>query len=466
MIKNTYNLKIRHILYAGISLVALSFLGYFYDWINIAGFAAFSLFCLILGLYKREFAIYLAFLELTLGSFGYLLSFGGLSLRMAFFIIIMGLWIYDLITNYELRITNYRKSRQTLVFLASFLIIWMFGIIQGYLRGHNAADIFFDANSYFYLLLFLPALSYIDTEKKILGLAKTILFGAGVLAVLTLALFIIFTVSQNAEPLSVLYKWIRDLRLGELTPQEGGFYRIFFQSQIYFLPAFFLVIARDWHKKISRASFAVWGGLLSAAIYASLSRSFWVGTAAGLAALAIFAFLKFNYKIALKKYAELAAVIIIGILAVNLFIPSDASMFANRLKVGEEAIDTRIAELAPLFLAIKTNPVFGYGFGKALTFKSFDPRVGGRDFTAYAFEWGYLDMILKFGLLGLAAYLYFIWTIIRKLFQKFKVYPLYCLWAFASLAAVLAIHIFTPYLNHPLGIGIIVLAGIISNIRE
>lgn len=350
--------------------------------------------------------------------------------------------------------------------LAIFLTIWIFAIIQGYLRGHNFADIFFDANSYIYLLLFLPASSYIDTEKKLLGLAKTLLFGAGTLAVLTIFLFIIFAVSQNAGVLEIFYKWIRDLRVGEITPLQGGFYRIFMQSQIYFLAALFLVAARDWHRKISRASFTVWGGLLSAAIYASLSRSLWIGTAIGLAMLAKFAFSKFNYKIAIKRQAELIAVIIIGILTINLFIPPGASLLANRFKIGEAAADTRMAELTPLWSAIKTNPVFGYGFGKTLAFKSFDPRVGGRDVTAYSFEWGYLDMILKFGIMGLAVYLYFIWMIVRGLFKKIKERSLYSLWALASLSAVLAVHIFTPYLNHPLGIGIVILAGVISNIRE
>lgn len=451
----------------------LSFLGYFYSWVNTAAFVGFALFCLVLGSWKREFALYLAFLELTLGSFGYLLSInaGGLnlSLRVAFFVTIMALWMWDIIKSFptslfqrEGKTSHFGKGgmRGILISLIIFLIIWIFGIVQGYLRGHGPADIFFDANSYLYLLLFFPALAYINTEKKLLGLAKTLLFGAGISAVLTFALFITFTQSRDTALLDILYKWIRDLRIGELTSLDNGIYRIFMQSQIYLLVGFFLVAVRNLRKKIGRASLAVWGALLSAAIYISLSRSFWIGFVAGF--LAIFAFMvysKLNYKTLIKRNAEVAAVIVIGILAASLFIPRDASFLASRFRIGENALDTRIVQLAPLWSAIKTNPVFGYGFGKTLTFKSFDPRVGGRDITTYAFEWGYLDMILKFGALGLAVYLYFIWTIIWQLLKRLKEEPFYSWWAFASLAALLIVHIFTPYLNHPLGIGIIILGG-------
>ncbi len=466
----TFTLKIQYPVYAAITLLALSFLGYFYSWVNMAGFVGFALLCLVLGLWRREYALYLALLELILGSFGHLLSIQAgvlnLSLRYAFFVIIMGLWMKDVITNYELRITNIRKNR-TIIFLAFFLIIWLFGIIQGYLRGHNPADIFFDANGYLYLLMILPAITYIDTKEKLLWLFKTFFMGVCVQASVSFGLFIIFAKSQSTGFLEILYKWIRDFRIGEITPLKNGIYRIFLQSQIFLLPGIFLVFARDARRKISRLSFAGCGAGISAAIYISLSRSLWIGFCAGAITFVLIGlYLKIDKKVLAKRWTEAASVVFIGILIAGFFIPKDTSLIFGRFQIGESAADTRMAELPPLFSAIKAHPILGYGFGKTLTFTSFDPRVGGKPYTTYAFEWGYLDMILKFGILGLAAYLYFVWKIISELFKKLKNELFYTSWALASLAALLFVHIFTPYLNHPLGIGILILGGVVANIDQ
>ncbi len=489
-------LKTQYPVYTAITLLTLSFLGYFYSWVNIAGFIGFALLCLILGLLRREYALYLAFIELILGSFGYLLSIqaGGinLSLRSAFFVIIMGLYIFDIfrkkifihptsilpskereeairgsILSTSLEGEMPRGQRGWRMSLVLFFLIWSAGILQGYLRGHNPADIFFDANGYLYLLMFLPAITYINTREKLLWLSKTFFASTCILAFFSLGLFIIFAKSQSAGFLEILYKWIRDFRLGEITPLKNGIYRIFLQSQIFLLPAIILVFARDLRRKISRLSFVCCGAAISSAIYISLSRSLWTGFAAGMiifAALAIY--LKIDKKVLLKRWLEAASVVAVGILLVGFFIPKDTSFLLERFQTGESAADTRMAELAPLWQAIKTSPILGYGFGKTLTFTSFDPRVGGQLYTTYAFEWGYLDMVLKFGILGLAAYLYFIWMIARKLFEGLKKEQFYNLWILSSLAALLAVHIFTPYLNHPLGIGILILGGVAANIDK
>ncbi|MBU1179480.1 O-antigen ligase family protein, partial [Patescibacteria group bacterium] len=433
------------------------------------------LFCLVLGLWKREYALYLVFLELCLGSFGYLLtlSAGGLNLpiRMLFFLIIMALWAYDLISS------KFKKlPRSNMVFsLGIFFIVWLFGILQGYLRGHNPANIFFDANSYLYLLLLLPALTYIDTKEKTKELIKVVLAGGAVLASFTFVLFLIFIKSQNLGFLEILYKWVRDFRIGELTSLKNGAYRIFIQSQIYLLAGFLLLAIKYLYGKIKFGRFVVLTALFSGAIYISLSRSLWVGLIAGILVLfGLLIYTKYKTPPLLRggmrglgrKILTVILAGVLGVLIVASFIPKDASMLGNRFKIGESALSTRVEQLKPLIPAIKANLIFGYGFGKTLTFKSFDPRVTTilktGEYTTYAFEWGYLDIVLKIGVLGLLIYLYFIWTIVWALFKKLKT-DWRCMWALSILAALLATHIFTPYLNHPLGIGILILGGIVAN---
>ncbi len=97
----------------------------------------------------------------------------------------------------------------------------------------------------------------------------------------------------------------------------------------------------------------------------------------------------------------------------------------------------------------------GSGFGKRVTYISNDPRVlsfnpSGR-FTTFSFEWGYGDLWLKMGIPGLLAYgalLVFLWRRIPKNYHP-------------AFAALLIVHFFTPYLNHPLGLGVLIAVSVL-----
>ena len=56
----------------------------------------------------------------------------------------------------------------------------------------------------------------------------------------------------------------------------------------------------------------------------------------------------------------------------------------------------------------------GRGFGATVTYQTRDPRIladnGSGEYTTYAFEWGWLDIWLKLGIFGLAAYFLLIGT--------------------------------------------------------
>ncbi|MBU4422078.1 O-antigen ligase family protein [Patescibacteria group bacterium] len=458
----SYELRVTHIIYVALTLLGLSFLGYFFSFVNSVGFFGFGLFCLVLGIWKREYALYLAFLELCLGSFGYLLSFNAdgfnLSLRMLFFVVIMGLWLFDFFYQRknitEISLLRRRGVRGDLIImLAIFLFIWFFGILQGYLRGHSIANIFYDANSYLYFLLLLPALTYINTKEKFKELRKVVLTGAGILALGTIVIFLTFTYCKSPNFLEILYKWLRDFRIAEITSLDGGSYRIFLQSQIYLLAGLLILSGKYFFERMKFWKYSALTIIFSAGIYISLSRSLWIGSVAG-----IIVFLTLTKLVAKKKVFRKSITLIlsmlIGLLLVGLI--AKGNIMSERLKVGESASNTRIEQLVPLLPAIYKNPVFGYGFGKTLTFISRDPRING-EYTTHAFEWGYLDMILKFGALGLLVYLGFISVLLYSLIKNKNIAGI------ALIAALLSVHMFTPYLNHPLGIGILLLTFLLGH---
>ncbi|HMB66045.1 MAG TPA: hypothetical protein VKO42_04160, partial [Patescibacteria group bacterium] len=124
--------------------------------------------------------------------------------------------------------------------------------------------------------------------------------------------------------------------------------------------------------------------------------------------------------------------------------------------------------LPKLWSEIKETPILGRGFGTTITYRSNDPRVlestADGQYTTYAFEWGWLDIWLKLGFFGLFCYIFLIGKIIldgltnKDLFRSALINGV-----IVSLAVIAVINFFTPYLNHPLGLGALMLASIIMD---
>lgn len=155
-----------------------------------------------------------------------------------------------------------------------------------------------------------------------------------------------------------------------------------------------------------------------------------------------------------------------------------ASLLSSRAAKfsGEAAISSRYAQIKPLLSAIKKHPIIGSGFGASATYASQDPRVLKNNpdglYTTTAFELGWLEIWLKLGLLGAGIYLYILFKIFRLGCQKMQNMPAdaigsyYIFGALAGLLAVIITHGFSPYLNHPLGIGIVMIMTAVVDRRS
>ena len=209
----------------------------------------------------------------------------------------------------------------------------------------------------------------------------------------------------------------------------------------------------------------------------SFSRSFWLGLFGGLLVyllLTIFVF-KFKFKEIIGQLGMLilAGIICIGLIFAVINLPpkisgdSLGSLLAKRTTQIEAAGNSRINMLKPLGEGIIKHPVIGSGFGTTVTYRSVDPRVltttagASGEYTTYAFEWSYLDLILKIGLFGLFIYFVLIFKIFQKFWKKIKE-PLYLSMALVVLV-ILGVNVFTPYLNHPLGIAVILFLSVFGN---
>jgi hypothetical protein len=105
------------------------------------------------------------------------------------------------------------------------------------------------------------------------------------------------------------------------------------------------------------------------------------------------------------------------------------------------------------------HPSLGSGFGKELAFVSDDPRAreiySDGKWRTYKFEWGWIDLWVKMGAMGFFSFV-IIFIAYDKLLRESGELPFWLVCALrALLLALVVTNFFSPYLNHPLGLGIL-----------
>ena len=499
-----------------------SFLGYYYPWVNTLAFFIVIILTVGISLYRLEYGIYILLAELFIGSFGYLFYFayGGftISIRVALWLIIMSVWLVKIIVNWlrtkKLSVDFFKSSWFIPVMVLWFFIGW--GLINGLLNGNSLSNIFFDFNNWLYFLLIFPIFTIWRDGERLKTVKLIFLASITWLSAKTILLAYVFTHNFHGLDLEI-YGWMRLDRIGEITQTTAGFSRIFMQSHIFVLIGFFILLVyllkfiiviasrpricppckgglRGFNFQSARTSPTppLQGGLSTcsdnkkflisycflltlflSAIIISFSRSFWLGLLAG--GIFVWLIAIFKLKIKFKQFIIYNSIILFVIIASLIltvaaikfpyprpyggFNPADLLTERATQISNEAGASSRWQLLTPLWQKIKTAPIIGRGFGATVTYKSNDPRVLATNpdglYTTYAFEWGWLDLWLKLGLFGLLAYLFLSVKIIK---DGLKTCSTLTLSLTVGLVVLMAVNIFSPYINHPLGIGYIMIA--------
>ncbi|HUT21888.1 MAG TPA: hypothetical protein VMX18_00600 [Candidatus Bipolaricaulota bacterium] len=465
----------------------LSIIGFFNVFMEKPLFILILLLTAVLGCIKYEFSVIVLISELIIGSKGYLFSWpitqeSGISIRLGIFLIVFLIGLIKIIRDClkkEGRFIFWYSKLRNYYFLIFIVIFW--GVIWALIRKISPGDIFFDSNAYLYLGLAPILYQLITSKAQILNLLRVFLAATAHVCLKCFVLLYIFSHGLSfAEP---LYHWVRDTGFGEITLLSGNFFRVFSQAQIYSLIGFFIAFAllislKNLRTKNAIGLFIISASALSNVIF-SLSRSFWVAAAGTF--IILIGVMFFKYRLKIKEVSKIKAwffsaltISVLLIIAVVKFpippVKVDLDALRHRFQISDEAaVSSRWSQLPELGLAIAGHPIIGSGFGQTVTYITSDPRLLSEfpdgKYTTFAFEWGYLDQILKFGLAGLVIYLLYIYKIWRlgwfaaknavKEFER----PL-ILGLIFGLLALMATHMFSPYLNHPLGIGYLILIGI------
>jgi O-antigen ligase len=461
-------------------LEGLSFLGFLFPLINQLVFIALVVATIIITAYNLENGLLIVLTELIVGSKGYLFylpySDGKmLSLRLVLWSVLMLIFVIKLARQLirEGIKSEYLERLKKFIFWRPFLVLAVFvfiGLISGLIYHNGLSNIFLDFNAWLYFLILLPAAAL---DLKIEKLKIVFLAGASLVALKTLILLGLF--SNDFSFALTIYSWLRKTLVGEMTT-ASGWNRVFIQSQIFPIIAYYFLLFKTatyerlvdiFNKKnLLKLIFA---SLFFSTLLISLSRSFWFGFAVVIVLALIIVWRLHSFKQALISGAWIFISAVLGIIMIVAVTPKLIGNLDNQLagRLGnseEAAVVSRWSLLPELFKEIKKNPISGQGFGASVTYISSDPRViqnnPGGIYTTYAFEWGYLDIWLKIGILGLAAYLWLFFVLIKAAFLKAKKSQLDLYFGLAAgLIFLAALNVFTPYLNHPLGIGFIVLSS-------
>ncbi len=453
----------------------ISLVAFFNPTVETAAFVLICLAVFFISLWDLRYGVLVALAELFVGGMGYLfvLEQGGLhlSVRMGLFLILLAVFVYKAVKEHNIEFFK-SKLFGPYVVLAAFLFL---GLVLGYFYGNNPAYIFFDSNAFFFFG-YVPVFFQAFKKQEDLKIIWPVFWAAIVwLAIKTLLVFFIFT-HGFVSIIPGLYKWIRDTGVGEITPAPGGFYRVFFQSQIYLVLGLILLTAERIFS--SQKSLRLAGSItVFSAVLLSFSRSLWLGLAAATFVLLVVAmiFLRAPILQTGKTVGWLVATALGGLLLVYIvgYFPFPArttfsfiDVLGSRISTSDAASATRWAELKPLWSGIQNHLFFGSGFGTTVTFKTQDPRIlktsPTGDYTTYAFEWGWLDVWLKIGLFGLVAYFNLLYQVVKMGVANFQ-FPISNFQTYGllfSLFALIIVHTFTPYLNHPLGLGWLILVGL------
>jgi hypothetical protein len=444
---------------------------------SVNGLVALVIACIVfcVTIWRPEYGLAAMGAELIIGSKGSLLKWGGnavndggISLRVLLFVAVMSGWGVNVLLTRAWRSwkSSVWRDRMPYVCLTFFII---YGTIRGMAFGHQA--LMQDANAWAFWLMLLPAidLSHRGGKRLADSLIAAVIAGLVWLCWETIVLFVLFTHGWMAvgDP---VYLWLRRTGVGEVTRlfADRSAHRIFFQSHLYAALAVIVGTIHLWLQKERRVAEGFLLLLVMLATFISLSRSLWIGVFVAIV-VAVVLLLTRGRSISWRQgmrplvIAASALLLIEGILLLPTPYGGQVHLvdfIVARVSQQEAAAISRWQLLPLLWEKIMQAPMLGHGFGATVTYATQDPRAierSGGWLATYAFEWGWLDVWIKLGIGGPILLVIILGSLIRRWWNAGGV-PQLRISMIAILVGLAVIHVFTPYLNHTLGIGFVIAA--------
>lgn len=352
-----------------------------------------------------------------------------------------------------------------------FVLTLAVSALWAYHLGNATTFIVNDLTTFSALLLVPTVVALRLSVTEVARLLAVLFVSATALAAVTMAIHVLI-------PLGVLdpaatADWLSDRSLGGLTDVGEDVHRIYFRSQILFLPAFLIGLQRIARAEGRRLLWLAGTSLLAVGLILSLSRSLWIGFA-----LAFIVALMWCSRdlLALLRAAALAgagaAALVLGSMAVygGPALPTvaverlDPSLAVGVPGVEDQPAEDKTSDLSgadaesvalrgiTLVLTqekIRERPITGWGIGYNLDSIRSDGRT----------EYMYWDMLMKLGLVGMVPFLLtYAWLPLGVLRRgRLLGFASDARILSAGLIGVVAASYFNPFLISTLGISLLLL---------
>jgi len=359
---------------------------------------------LILSWLRLDYALYFFVFELVLGGAGgrWIAFSSFLSIRIIFFAILILVWAYRIYRK-ELSLKPVLASRFAKPLIVLTLFFPVFWGILGWIYRWPIRYIIGDANGFLFYILFFILITVLSSVKKREKFIKVYL--ASIILVSIIVTILYFLAASGVINIWFLKQLFlgRMFYGGKIGIMPDGAYRlflgngVFIQSGLLILAAILLGgyrLTKKWRNILLVILLFVY-----LAIVASYTRGFWVSVIGAL----LFFVLWLSWKQRLKLLAGILVLFLISeIVFQGLFGLSFSNFFFNRLATSISvekdpvSLGQRVSQVRVLGGSILRYPFWGTGFGTYFPLY----RTEGLVDDPYSFELGYLDMLVKFGIIG------------------------------------------------------------------
>lgn len=398
---------------------------------------------------SKSYGIELIFTQAMLDPMGRILAIESISMRMILFTLIL----ITFISKNSGSIKELKKScalwfQKSMLIFYAFLII---GLFSSWAQQLPILQIFNDANGYLFFLL-IPVAQKISPKQWL----QWVYIALWWLIIKTLALFTWLSHIPKPFFMTDIYIFLRDTRVAEMTPKSGQGVRIFLQSHIFTACALLgLVIEKKRIQNLlSPKAYKLLFIGSTATLIISLSRSLWLATAVILAGIILDKIWKYDKPVQILKDllgSTMYAVVLVVILFMLPFgtvgtFNDLTQLIQGRTELTKEtAALSRWKMLPHIMSTINTHPITGSGFGSLIKI----PDTKNNHIMKPQVEWGWLDILIKTGAIGLALFVAFLISLVLISNNKKNL--------LIGVIFLTLIHMFTPYLNHPLGITLLMM---------
>jgi hypothetical protein len=393
-------------------------------------------------------------LEIILGGSGNFLSVGSLSLRT---ILLIGSLTLYAFRNFPKLQELWQTERTTVLILGCFNLAAGLAAVHGLLNHHALHLVIADTIPYLFSLYYFPARELLRPEEFKKWCLQLIPMGTLGKLIFTLGTFIVFSAGL-ALLQGPYYHWFRDVANGKITDLGFNFFRTVLNEHLLTIPLLLFSVGKKIYLppalKKGFAYYLSYAGVvaLTVILAVNLTRIYYLALIVGLVALA-----SFRYARRWITWSVVCLALIFGSFTTIHTLASHGEsfgweIFGLRLQsIASPSLEdsslSRLLLLPKIIEKIQAHPLIGYGLGDQVTVYS---PVLRQTITTPQFDWGYLEMVDEFGLLGLFGWFLLAGLVIKLLWQ-IRSLPTFRIMT-ACLLALSVINLTSPGLFHVLGV--------------